>query len=91
MKAEYPDIVKVLLFGSFSKKNFLPESDIDILLIVEKTAIPFLERKECFKGFFKGIPFDVNILVYTMSEINVMRENGNLFIRDIIKEAIDLM
>ena len=91
IKAEYPDIVRGLLFGSFSKGNFLPESDIDILLIIEETDIPFLERKERFRPFFRDIPFDVNILVYTQSEIDLMHENGNLFIRDVIKEAIDLI
>ena len=51
IKAENPDIIKILLFGSFSKGNFLPESDIDILLIVKSTDIPFLERKESFRPF----------------------------------------
>jgi len=91
IKADHPEIIKILLFGSFSKGNFLPESDIDILLIIEATDIPFLERKERFRPFFRDIPFDVNILVYTKSEIDLMHENGNLFIKDIFKEAIDLI
>ena len=91
IKAEHPEIVKILLFGSFAKGNFLPESDIDILLIVEETDIPFLERKESFRSFFNDIPFDINILIYTKSEIYLMHENGNLFIKDITKEAIDLI
>ena len=84
-------MIQIFLFGSFSKGNFSPESDVDILIIVKKISIPFLERRDQFYKFFKGIPFDVNILIYSEAEIEKMKKNRNLFIIDIMKEAVDLL
>jgi predicted nucleotidyltransferase len=92
IKIQFPYVIQILLFGSFSKGNFSPESDVDILIIlVKKTNIPFLERRDQFYKFFKGIPFDVNILIYSEAEIEKMKKNRNLFITDIMKEAVDLL
>ncbi len=90
IRENHPDTLKVLLFGSFAKGDYTPESDIDILIIVRQTDIPFLERRDTFLDFLKDIPFDLNILVYTEAELKKMLDEGNLFIRQVMKEAREL-
>lgn len=91
IKAHHPLVKKIFLFGSFSKGNFTPDSDVDLLIIVEETVVSFLQRRDIFIGFFKNIPFDVNLLVYTKMEIKNMQAKGNHFINNIMKEAIELI
>jgi len=33
IKRNYPEVVKIILFGSFAKNNYTPYSDIDIAII----------------------------------------------------------
>ena len=91
IKAQYPLVTNVFLFGSFYKGNYTPESDIDILIIVKKTEVSFLQRRDVFINFFHNIPFDVNILVYTQREIKKMEKEGNPFITSIMNNSIDLL
>ena len=90
IREQYSFVAKIFLFGSFYKRNFTPESDLDILIIVKHTDIPFLERRDLFLDFFKDIPFDLNILVYSEKETKKMLKEGNLFIENIMKESINL-
>ena len=90
IKINHPETLKLLLFGSFSKGDYTPESDIDILIIVRQTDIPFLERRDMFLDFFKDIPFDLNILVYTEAELKKMLGEGNPFIQRVMKETREL-
>jgi len=90
IREEHNIVKKMLLFGSFFKGNYTPESDVDILIVVDHYEKPFLERRDLFFNFFKDIPFDINILVYTEDEINQMLKKGNLFIKSVISEAMEL-
>ena len=90
IRKEYDHVKKILLFGSFLKGNYTPESDVDILILVDEDDTPFIERRDLFTDFFKEIPFDINILVYTEGEISNMLKKGNLFIRGILSEAREM-
>lgn len=85
IKYEHPEVKEIILFGSFSKGNFTPYSDIDIALIVNDTDKRFIERQDEFIGYFKDIGFDTNIIVYTQKEIERMRREENKFIKEIEK------
>ena len=90
IKKEHAYVGSVRLFGSFLKGNYTPESDIDIIITVTRSDTPFLQRREVFLKYFKDIPFDINILVYTRDEIGKMLNSGNMFIETAINEALDL-
>lgn len=90
IKEKDPLVIKIFLFGSFTKGNFTPESDIDILIILKQTDRPFLQRRDQYFDFFKDIPFDCNILAYTEAEIKKMVQDNNLFIKNIIEEGLAL-
>jgi len=90
IKYKVPAVRKIFLFGSFAKGNYTPESDVDILVILDKCEVPFIERRDIFVDFFDDVPFDLNIFVYTYDEIKKMFEEGNFFIRNVLSEAIEI-
>jgi len=79
-----------MLFGSFHRLNYTPESDVDILIVVDRSDDNFLERKDRYAVCFDEIPFDVNLLIYTQDEIKKMLANGNLFIKDVLTSSREL-
>ncbi len=68
-KTRYPEIVKVLLFGSFVRGNWTADSDADLIVVVRKDFPNFLDRSQ-YQIFPKGIPTDS--LVYSEDEFEVM-------------------
>lgn len=81
---------KILLFGSFAQGNYTPESDIDLLLIIENTDVPFLFRRDKYIEFYVSIPFDINMLVYTQKEIDKLIKENNEFISEVLTDSVDL-
>lgn len=90
IKEKVSEVEQVFLFGSFSTRKHTPESDIDLLIIVKTTTIPFLKRSLKFLDFFKGLPFDINILVYTQNELTSMLKANNRFAKEIFPSAFEL-
>jgi predicted nucleotidyltransferase len=90
IRKRYPEVTGILLFGSFARGNYTPESDIDILITVKDTALPFLERQDMFVEFFAEMPFDVNILVYTGEEAAKMLDDENPLLKDAMAESLEL-
>jgi UTP:GlnB (protein PII) uridylyltransferase len=45
---KHPELEQVFLFGSFARGDYFPGSDVDVLLILEKSDQPFLKRIPTF-------------------------------------------
>lgn len=84
IKLKHSGIKEIILFGSFSKKEYTPQSDIDIAIVIDKTEKKFIERADEFIDYFSEIPLDVNLIVYTFEEIDKMAKSENYFIREIM-------
>jgi predicted nucleotidyltransferase len=54
IKKEKNKVKEIILFGSFAKNNFLPPSDIDILIILEESEIDFLKKQDEFVDYFSS-------------------------------------
>lgn len=83
IRREHQEVKEIILFGSFSRNNYTPYSDIDIAIIVGETEKKFVERQDDFIDYFSSLPFDVNLVIYTKKEFHDMFERGNNFIREI--------
>lgn len=90
LKQQHPEIRRVFLFGSFARGDYTPESDVDILIVCSHLEAPFLLRSEIFMEFFRSLPFDVNLLVYTEEEIRRMEAEKNPFILAVFAEAKEM-
>ena len=66
--ARFPELRKVVLFGSLARGDATPRSDADLIFVVQEAG-PFLERTARYLPFFEDFGFPVDLLVYTEPEI----------------------
>ena len=85
---------KAILFGSYANGTPHEDSDIDLVVVIDKDNIPktFDERmsnystvKKYFKSLHEKVPMD--ILVYTKAEWNLFLKENNSFGREILKNG----
>ena len=71
-------ILGIGLFGSLVQGNWGPGSDLDAIIVLQDSSLPFIERGKDFD--FSEIPVPVDLLVYTEKEWKSMeRECPNGF------------
>lgn len=71
MKGKY---IALLLFGSYSRGDQKPYSDIDVIQVVDKHMLSYGVDRICFS-------------VYTINQLEKMAKKGSLFILHLINEA----
>lgn len=75
---------KIILFGSYAYGNPTPDSDVDLLVVMETTAKQ-TERYLAVSRVLSPRQFPVDIIVKTPAEIkNALTNKDNFFIREII-------
>lgn len=82
---QHPEIVRVGLFGSYARGDWGVGSDIDAVIIVRETLVPFVERARQFDTY--PLPLSTGLLVYTEAEWPKMLLEGR-FAPAIEREAI---
>ncbi|MCS6830426.1 MAG: nucleotidyltransferase domain-containing protein [Armatimonadota bacterium] len=82
--ARHPEVVRIGLFGSYARGDWGVGSDIDLVIIVHDTAIPFIERARYFDT--SDLPLSTDLLVYTRAEWEKMWREGR-FAQRIEREA----
>jgi predicted nucleotidyltransferase len=75
--------VKIILFGSYGYGAPTPDSDVDLLVIMETTGRP-AERYLAVSRLLRPRPFPLDILVKTPAEVAQALEKGDFFLREII-------
>ena len=76
-KAAHPEIVKVLLFGSFVQGNWTADSDADLFVVVRKELADILDQGS-YAIFAKGIPIDS--VVYSLTEFEQLSRDPTSFL-----------
>jgi uncharacterized protein len=71
----FPEIEAILLFGSLARGDATPASDVDLLIILSSSDLPFLDRIPRYTPVIA--PLGVEALPYTWAEFRRMREEGN--------------
>jgi predicted nucleotidyltransferase len=64
---QHPELEQVILFGSFARGDYFPGSDVDVLLILESSDQPLLNRIRKFLP--THFPVDIDVFPYTQDEI----------------------
>ena len=77
---------KIIIFGSYAYGVPTPDSDVDLLVIMETNASA-TERYLAVSGLLYPRPFPVDILVRTPDEIQQALHSGDFFIREIVTQG----
>ncbi len=86
LSQEYPKIEEIRLFGSLARDEAVPGSDVDILIVLTDSDLPFRDRAE--KYMPSSFPVGIDILSYTRSEIKTMLDEGNHFLKSAMEDSI---
>ena len=78
---------RVVLFGSRSRGDFYPHSDIDLLLVSDDFPDDWFARQT--KLYFLKLK-QIEPIGYTTTEIRGMMEEGNTFIENVFREGKDI-
>jgi predicted nucleotidyltransferase len=84
------DPVKIILFGSYSRGDARPDSDIDLLIVEDQ---PFSENKNRWNEMIrirqaiKSIKHPKDILVYSVEEVEKWRHSLNHIISKCLNEG----
>jgi len=84
VEALHPE--KIVLFGSWAYGTPTPDSDVDLLVIMETDA-SYVERYLAVSRLLRPRPFPVDILVKTPEEIATALKEGDFFIREIFTKG----
>ena len=79
---------KIILFGSYAYGSPRPESDVDLLVVMDSQ----LSELEQAATICRAIPyrFGLDLVVYTPAHLNQRLEWGDLFLREIMQKGITL-
>ena len=78
---------KIILFGSYAYGNPTPDSDVDLLVIMN-TKAKEIDRYVAVSNLLYPRQFPVDILVKTPKEMEAeARKKGNFFMREILKKG----
>ena len=85
LAARCPEIEEIRVFGSLVREDAVPGSDVDLLIILSASMVPFLDRiRACLPGAF---PCGVDVFPYTQAEIVRMTHEGNPLIAAALAEG----
>lgn len=77
---------KILLFGSYAYGTPTPDSDVDLLVVLE-SPLPFIERQTLVSEALCPRPFPVDLLVVTPTELSERLASGNYFFVEITRRG----
>ncbi len=82
----HPAVERVGYFGSYARGDWGVGSDLDLIVIVDRSAEPFTRRALAFDTL--GLPVPTDLLVYTVGEWRRMRDEGVSFAARVEREAM---
>lgn len=77
---------KIILFGSYAYGNPTPDSDVDLLVVMQGDE-PEVERYLAVCRLLRPRPFATDILVRTPHEIETALRKGDFFVQQIVTQG----
>lgn len=84
VKEKHPEIKKIGYFGSYARGNWGVGSDLDVIIVVERSEEPFLKRG--LKFDVTDFPVPTEVLVYTEEELKKLEKTR--FGEEVIKKQV---
>jgi predicted nucleotidyltransferase len=76
---------KIILFGSYARGNPRPESDVDLLVVMETKLKPVRQEIEICTNL--DYEFGLDLLVYTPKMLAERIALGDSFLREIVRDG----
>ena len=86
IKQAHPEVEQVGYFGSYANGTFGPASDVDLLVILRKSAKRFLDRIPDYLP--ENVSVSCDCFPYTRDEVEKMKRDDNPWICHVLKEAV---
>ena len=80
---------RIIIFGSHVYGHPTPDSDVDLLIIMDSDERPAARATQVSKAL-RPRPFPMDILVRTPEEIQRRLEIGDYFIREVLEQGMVL-
>lgn len=91
IRAEFPDVACVRVFGSIARGDQVGTSDVDVLIVLKARA-PQKAHLDWIRQFYPyfDLPFGVDVLVYPKAELVRRLQAGDAFLTRIWAESLRL-
>ncbi len=90
LKRSHPEVVRVGYFGSYARGDYVPGSDLDVLIELSSSEIPrWPDRRDKYQP--AGIPVGVEVFAYLSTELDILRGAGDGFVQAIEAEIVWLV
>ncbi len=76
---------KIILFGSYARGDFRPESDVDLLVVMETKLKPVRQEIEICHAI--EYHFGLDLLVYTPQTLSERLALGDSFLKEALNEG----
>jgi uncharacterized protein len=81
----FPEVAGVLLFGSLARGDAVPSSDVDLIVLLRQSDLPFLDRIPRYSPVVGELAVDV--LPYTLAEWTAMQADEHPLVRAALREG----
>ena len=85
--ARAPEVLAIGYFGSYARGDWGVGSDVDLLLVVEDSPLPFTRRASQWDTTVLPVPAE-ELLVYTKDEWELLKRQGGRFYQTVMREAV---
>ncbi|MDR5704423.1 MAG: nucleotidyltransferase domain-containing protein [Armatimonadota bacterium] len=82
----HPEILAVGYIGSYARGDWGVGSDVDLLILVSRSALPFHRRSTEFDT--SQLPVPADLFVYTLDEWQTIEREGRRFYRTVMNEVV---
>ena len=83
-----PEVLRILLFGSFAREDYGTRSDLDLLIVLQESDEAAPERINRFLAYAPAYPTDM--LIYTDDELRTRISGGDAFLARALRESIQI-
>jgi predicted nucleotidyltransferase len=83
---KFNNIVRLGYFGSYARGDWGVGSDLDLVIVVDESPVPFMERGVKFDT--TGLPVPADLLVYTVQEWHALPRTSPRFADSLAREAV---
>jgi predicted nucleotidyltransferase len=81
-----PEVLEIGYFGSYARGDWGPGSDLDLVVIVASSPLPFERRAAEIDA--TNLPVPADLLVYTQQEWQALRKRSPHFARTLRREIV---